>query len=416
MERDAFGGDPEEDLRLLAGRFAEDAVFRVRRVENEDGKLVCAAAFLDGMTDGLLTAQSVVGPLAAAAAAGRAATAKTLRTVVSNCELSRAKTGEELARSVMSGDTAVFVPGGAFAAGTKKWPKRGVSEPRGETVVRGPREGFLENALDNVSMVRRRLKTGDLRVEELSFGAATGTRVYLLSLRGRADERVRCELKRRLAGAPQREVLDSNVLAEQIRDHGFSPFKTVGVTERPDAVAAKLLEGRVALLCDGSPAALTVPYLFLESLQTGEDYYTGYLYASFSRLLRFAGFALSVLVPALYVAAVNYHQELLPTALLLSVSKSRQGVPFPTVLELLLLLGAFDVLREASLRSPGSVGQALSVVGTLIIGQAAVEAKFVSAPVVIIVALAGTTSMLATAVTGALIAARTALIVLTALF
>ena len=417
MERPkSITGDPKTDIDIFKSVFSEDAAFRFREIKGEKGELVAALCFFDGMANGALAAESVAEPIASAASTGNNIGAENVEAHVTNCELRNEPSVEKLISAVMYGDTLLCVRGGVFIAGTKNWLKRTVTEPKGETVIRGPREGFIESALDNVSMIRRRLKTENLRVELINVGDRANNFVYICSIRGVADERVRSEVKRRIAEMPMRDILESNYISEQIKDNKFCPFKTVGVTERPDSAAARLLEGRIAVVVDGSPCVLTVPYLFIENFQSGEDYYTGNIFASVNRVIRFAGTALSACVPAFYVAIVNYHQEMLPTVLLLSISKARQGVPFPTIVELLILLAAFDILREASLRMSNNIGQALSVVGALIIGQSAVEAKFVSAPIVIIVALAGTTSMLASPMIGALVCARSFLIGITAGF
>lgn len=190
-------------------------------------------------------------------------------------------------------------------------------------------------------------------------------------------------------------ILDSGYIQELIRDAPFSPFETVGYSERPDAIASKLLEGRIALFVDGSPVVLTVPYIMAENAQASEDYYNNFLYASINRFLRSISAIITFSTPAIYLAVTNYHQEMLPTPLLLlSISASRQSVPFPTGLSLFIMLLLFDLLREVGTRMPTSIGQAVNIVGTLVLGQAAVEAKLVSAPVVIITAFSGITTLL----------------------
>ncbi len=177
-------------------------------------------------------------------------------------------------------------------------------------------------------------------------------------------------------------------------------FETTRVTERPDVVAANLLEGRIALMLDGSPTVSTVPYLFVENFQSPEDYYTNYYFASLNRILRLLGFIATISVPAVYLALVTYHQELIPTPLLMSIYASRLAVPLPTLFEILVLSISFEVLREAGTRMPPNVGQTISVVGALILGSAAVEARLVSAPVIIIVGLSGITSFMIPDITG----------------
>jgi spore germination protein KA len=196
-------------------------------------------------------------------------------------------------------------------------------------------------------------------------------------------------------------VLDVNYLNELIRDAPLSPFKTIGITERPDVVVGKLLEGRIAVFLDGTPVVLTLPYLFIENFQSSEDYYLNFYYTSVSRFLRILSFLITIIVPAFYVSMVNYHPEMLPTPFIISVVAARQGVPFPVVIECFGMLVMFQLLAEAGIRMPPGIGQALSIVGALVIGQAAVEARIVGAPMVIIVAITGITGLMIPKLNGA---------------
>lgn len=415
METEAWrrdGGD-----HYLSSRFSGDAALIRRPLCSPDGMERCVLFQLDGMTNGLLVAQSVVEPVERYLATPSAVCDPVhLLSVVTNGEVRAAETVDELPEALMNGDCVLTAPGGAILIGAKGWMKRATQEPDSEKVIRGPRESFIESSLSNLAMLRRKLQTTDLRVEQMSFGELTHTRTYLCYLDSRVNPSILRTVRSRLKTVHMEGVLDSNYLLEQIRDCPRSPFKTVGVTERPDIAAAKLLEGRVAILVDGSPCALTAPCLFIESFQANDDYYTNYLYATVSRWLRMAGFFLTVSVPAIYVALVTHHPEVLPRQLLLSISASRQGVPFPSVVETVILLLAFEILREASVRMPSSVGQALSIVGALVLGQAAVEARLVSAPLVIVIALAGTTSLLIPSQLGATILVRSLLLTLCAAF
>ncbi len=202
------------------------------------------------------------------------------------------------------------------------------------------------------------------------------------------------EVNKRLDGIDIDGILDTGYILELIGDNTYSPFTTIGYTERPDAVVGKLLEGRVAILCDNSPVALTLPFLFIEYFSVSQDYYSHFLYASFNRLLSWIGFFLTTSIPAIYTAIITFHQEMLPTPLILSVSAARQGVPLPSIAEMILILFVFEVLREASVRIPAVIGQTISIVGALIIGQAAVEARLISAPIIIVAAASGITGFL----------------------
>lgn len=189
-------------------------------------------------------------------------------------------------------------------------------------------------------------------------------------------------------------TLDSNYIAELLRPKPFGLLETTGNTERPDVVAARLLEGRIALIVDGTPTVLTVPHLFVEYMQSDEDYYVNFTFASIGRILRFLAFFLTISMPAIYISLITFHQEMLPTSLLLSIAQSRQNVPFPSALEMTVMLIVFEMLRETGARMPGIMGQALSIVGALVIGQAAVEAKLVSAPIIILVSLTAITGLM----------------------
>ena len=201
-----------------------------------------------------------------------------------------------------------------------------------------------------------------------------------------------------------------------IRDAPLSPFPTTGFTEKPDVVAAKLLEGRIAVFVDGTPVVMTIPYLLIENFQSSEDYYTNFYYGSISRILRIIGFIMTITVPAIYVAIGDFHHELLPTTLLISIANARKSVPLPAAVEAFVMLAAFDILRETGVRMPSNVGQALSIVGAIVIGQAAVDAKLVAAPMIIIVALTGITNLMVPKMSAPVILVRYGLLLLGSTF
>lgn len=412
-----LSGDVEIDADIIEAIFSNDKTFIKRELKQAGSDKVCCVLFhLDGMTNGLLVSESILRPLEQYLENPESnPTADNLAaTVISNGEVKKTVDLNDLLTSMMNGDCILLAEGGALIIGAKGWMKRTTQEPENEKVIRGPRESFIESSLINISLLRKKLQTTELQVEQVTFGDLTNTRTYICYLKNRVSKKILTELKRRLGQIQMDGVIDSNYILEQIRDGPYSPFKTVGVTERPDIAAAKLIEGRIAVIVDGTPCVLTLPYLFIENFQSNDDYYTNYIYATINRYLRMIGFFLTVSVPAIYVAILTYHQEVLPPALLLSISASRQGVPFPTIVEMVILLLAFEILREASIRMPNNVGQALSIVGALVLGQAAVEAKLISAPMVIIIALTGTTSMLIPTMGGAEIITRIGLLALTA--
>jgi spore germination protein KA len=239
----------------------------------------------------------------------------------------------------------------------------------------------------NTSLVRRKIKDPRLWLETISIGSITKTNVTMMYLNGIAKPSVIDEARSRLKAIDIDGVLEGGYIEEQIEDSKYSIFPTVFNTELPDSVAAQLLEGKVAILVDGTPNVLLVPTQFVSFVQSSEDYYQRALYSSLLRLLRFVSGFISLLLPSLYIAITTFHRDMLPTSLLISLAAQREGVPFPAFIEAVAMEITFEILREAGLRMPRAIGQAVSVVGTLVIGQAAVEAGIVSAAMVIVVSV-----------------------------
>jgi spore germination protein KA len=275
--------------------------------------------------------------------------------------------------------------GTAIAANTTGGEKRHVEEPSSQTVIRGPKEGFTENLRTNLSLIRRRIKSPRLSSELLRIGKMTQTDVVLVYIEGIAKEETVLEIRSRIERIDTDSILEGTYIEEFIQDSTFSPFPTIINTERPDAAAAGLLEGQIVIIVDGSPFVLLAPVPFVSFFQSSEDYYQRADIATFLRMIRFASYFISMMLPALYIATTTFHQEMLPTPLLISLAAQREGVPFPAIIEALLMELTFEVLREAGVRMPRAIGPAISIVGALVLGQAAVSAGLVSAAMVIVV-------------------------------
>ncbi len=301
---------------------------------------------------------------------------------------------EDVIDAVLSGNSAIFIDGSdtALIASSIGGERRNIDEPDTEAVVRGPREGFVESVRTNTAMLRRKIKNKNLRLEVLKIGKQTKTDVCIGYLETITNEKIVDEVKKRLLRIDIDSVLESGYIESFIEDAPLSLFPTVGNSEKPDIVAAKLLEGRVAIFVDGTPFVLTVPYLFIEAFQNSEDYYSRPFFATFVRLLRWMAFFISVLLPAFYVAISTFHQELLPAPLLISIAGAQEGTPFPLFIEAFMMQLIYEILREAGIRLPRPVGQAVSIVGALVIGEAAVSAGLIGAPMVIVVALTAISS------------------------
>ncbi|ULT57279.1 spore germination protein [Neobacillus drentensis] len=297
---------------------------------------------------------------------------------------------------VLDGNILIFFEGDPrmLAFPLQKFEKRAISEPANENVIRGPREAFVEDIHTNITMIRRRIKTPALKMDQQLLGKFTKTKVVIGYLEGICKPEIVEEVKQRIGRIQMDGVLGSSYIEENIDDFPLSPFPQSQKTERPDVVAAALLEGRAVILVDGTPIPLIVPVTFSMFLQSPEDYYQRYVFANFVRWLRMTFLVISLLFPSFYIALTTFHPVMIPSDLLLSVAAARDLVPFPAMVEALIMELTFEALREAGLRVPKAIGQAISILGALVIGQAAVQAGIISAPMVIIVSLTGIASFI----------------------
>ncbi|MGI6751029.1 MAG: spore germination protein [Anaerovoracaceae bacterium] len=388
----------DENIDMLKRLFHGDKTVKYRELVNRDNPGIKGVlVFIDGMCNSLVLNSHAIQPFLTAKGLKKDADlVDTLcKEILYYNEISKNRIIGPLLSNLLAGDALFFIDGyeQAIVISVKHWEIRGVQEPDGEKVISGPREGFNEAILTNLSLLRRKIRNPNLKYEFINLGRQTNTSVCLCYIKGIANPAILQELQSRLNRIDIDGVLDANYIHELIRDSAWSPFPTAGSTERPDVVAANLLEGRIAILIDGTPVSLTVPFFLIENFQTNDDYYSGFYFGSFSRILRILGFFVTISLPALYLAVVTFHQELLPTRFLLNLSESRLGLPFPTFLEMLILILAFELIREGGSRIPSGFGQTLSVVGGLVLGQASVDARLVSIPVVIIVAFTGITGL-----------------------
>ncbi|TKH45706.1 hypothetical protein C1I60_04385 [Paenibacillus terrae] len=296
--------------------------------------------------------------------------------------------------SILDGNAALFVDGTprAYIFSAKGGVRRGVEEPQTEAVIRGPREGFTETLRVNTALLRFKLKTPRLKMQSMTIGTETQTSVVLTYIEGIIDPKLVEDVKKRLSDIKIDGVLETGYIEELIEDHPYSPFPEMEYTERPDTVTAQLLEGRFAIFVDGTPFALIGPVTMWQMMQASEDYYERFFISNVVRWIRYLFLILALFLPALYVAVTTYHQDMLPTTLILSIAAARESIPFPALVEALMMEISFEALREAGIRLPKTVGQAVSILGALVIGQASVQAGIVSAPVVIIVSLTGIAS------------------------
>lgn len=296
---------------------------------------------------------------------------------------------EEICQEALKGWAVLLIDGQAEACllGVAQWEHRGPSEPETEAVLRGGREGFCEVLKTNLALVRRRLINRHLAVVYHYLGTESPAQVAVLYLKHKAPPHLIREIEEKMGKANLRGVWDSGMLENWLEYNPWSPFPQVLATERPDRVAAALAEGRGVLLVDGSPFAIIIPGLFTDFLYSAEDYYLKPLMATAIRWIRQLSFLIALSLPALYIALTTYHQEMVPTTLMLSIAAARSGVPMPAFAEAFLMEVSIELIREASIRLPGPMGSTLGIVGALVIGQSAVQAGLVGPILTVVVAI-----------------------------
>lgn len=302
---------------------------------------------------------------------------------------------DESIDAMLAGNAVFFIDGydKAMKISSKGYPSTGVMEAESEKVLRGSREGFSDSVKSNSALVRKRLRDTRLKVEEYKIGVRSHTLTQVLYMDDLVHEGLLEEVKERLEEFQIDGILDSGMLEQLTEDVWYSPFPQYQTTERPDRAVQEILKGKVVILCDNSPEALILPGNFSSFMESSEDWYHRFEMASFLRILRYLAVIMATVLPGLYLAVIRFHTQILPSALILSFAEAREGVPFSSVVELIFLELAFELIREAGVRVPGSLGNAIGIVGGLVIGQAAVEANLVSPIVVMIVALTALGSM-----------------------
>ena len=302
----------------------------------------------------------------------------------------------QAAVQVASGDCVILVGDcpRAIILDLKGMAMRGIEQPDGEVSVAGSHEGFNENIISALALIKKRLSTPKLRAEMIKLGEQSHTAVCVMYLEGVARDTIVRQVLSRVKSISIDGVWDANYIIEMIAGKRSLLFPSVGRTQRPDVAADKLCEGRVVVLVNGCPIALCLPFFFTENFQTADDYYLSQPYANVGRVLRLIGFFLAILVPGAFMAMMLHHAQMLPGELMYSVAAAGRGVPIGPLWEMILLFLVFETLRETGSRMPEAVGLALNIVGAIVLGQSAVEAGFVSAPMVIVVAFSGTVGLM----------------------
>lgn len=393
----------EYNINLMKDTFkdANDLVFREFKVGGPDG-LRMFLCYIDGMADKLLLDEFVLTPIMLTAREVKPdfeeiknriteATRMSAMTVSDYKEVDKM---EDVFLNVMSGETALFVNGydRAVIIATRLWPARGPSEPMSETVIRGPRDGFTETIRFNTALVRRRIRDTNLKIKQLQVGERSKTDIALVYIDDIVKKSLVEEIEKKLKQISIDAVLESGYIEQFIEDKSITVFPQMQATERPDVVAGRIYEGRVAVLVDNTPFALIIPTGLNAFLQSPEDYYTRPTVATFLRYIRLVSLVISVVAPSMYIALISFNPGIIPSKLLFSIAASREGVPFPAFIEAFIMELTFELLREAGVRLPRAIGSTIGIVGGLVIGQAAVSAGVVSPIMVIVVAVTAISS------------------------
>ncbi|WP_018130586.1 spore germination protein [Effusibacillus pohliae] len=383
-----------ENLQVFRSIYADcsDVVFRPFFVGGRNAMLL----YIDGLSNVEEIDRGVLQPLMQVSKGDAEDLDTLMKTCIGVSQVQKVDTVSDCTEQIGLGNPVLFLEGEThgLAFGLQKWEKRSVEEPTAELVIRGPREGFTETLRDNTSLLRRRLRHPNLKLRSMKIGRYSQTQVVIAYVEGIVDPTLVEEVMARLQRIDIDGVLESGYIEEMIEDNPFSPFPQMINTERPDVAAAGLLEGRVVILVDGTPFGLIVPTTLYSLLQSAEDYYQTFTIGTAIRWMRYLFFVASLLLPSLYVAVLTFHQEMVPTTLLISMARSREEIPFPALVEALMMEVVFEALREAGARLPKQVGAAVSIVGALVIGEAAVSAGIVSAPMVMVVSITGIASFI----------------------
>lgn len=385
----------QDNVLAVRKKFSGSMDLMVRYLTH--GGNTMAFIICEGMCNSVLMSESVIEPILNSKALPNEPEKQFLfvrDNTLSNVDVTELKNFDDVFYRMMSGFMLIFVDGvaSALAVGTQGFERRSIGEPSTEVMEHGSREGFVETLRVNITMIRKRLKSTNLCFESMRVGSESQTEIALCYIKGTVSGRVLDEVRRRIHKIKLEAVLDSSFLTTFLDGNRFSLFSGVGSTERPDTLCGKLIEGRIGIIVDGTPFVLIVPYLFVENFQSFDDYCYRPYYATFLRWLKYIAFMFTVFLPGLYVAVGTFHQELFPSSMLFNIVASEQRVPFPLLLEALLIHITYEIMREAGLRLPKPMGHAVSIIGGLVIGDASVSAGLIGGPMLIVVAITAISS------------------------
>ena len=370
-----------------------DLLVRKCKIQSADGAFV----LLDGMCDELKLIQSVITPLTEKhifTEPGESLPSKIKNVFFKGSGITEKNTMDDALSDILSGCAVLFIDGetSALSFSVQGYVKKSVSEPQTEQNERGSREGFTDNFKDNATLLRRRLRTSDLVIEQIKVGSLSDTPLLFCYLKSKADAALVEKIKKRIDKIPLETVLGAGYIRPFLDKKNFSMFSDTGLTERPDTFASMLCEGRIGIITDGTPFAIIVPYLLADYFHVPDDYLTPVYYATFMRCLRIFCFIIAAILPGLFVALCLFHPEVMPSDIMYEIASAENKTPFPVATEAIIIHLIYEIVREAGLRMPVAIGHAVSIVGALVIGDAAVTAGLIAAPMLIVVALTAISS------------------------
>ncbi|MDZ5607810.1 spore germination protein [Bacillus pseudomycoides] len=348
--------------------------------------------YFEGLTDGIALRDNVITPLLKHVHE----TIQVFDSHVIAAYTKKVYTWDEVVEGLLEGQSVLFMEGEkrALIINTKGWAERSIQEPLSEATIKGSHDGFIENASKNMGLIRRYISSTQLKIKKLTVGERAATSVYLIYLGDVANESVIQEAESRISKIKTDTILSIGELSNFTKEQNWTPFPEAYLSERPDAIAHHILDGKVAVLIDRSPSVMIIPMNLIGFFQTPDDYNMNWLVASFLRLLRFVGFCIAMFLPAIYIAMVSFHFEVVPLDLYMSIATSRIKVPFSPLMEAFIMELTLEMLREAGIRLPQPIGQTIGIVGGIVIGQAAVQAGLVSNVMVIIVSITAIASFI----------------------
>ncbi|ADL13445.1 spore germination protein [Acetohalobium arabaticum] len=396
--KEKFFNDLTRNEELLTNKFQniDDIKFRHLKLTNESNQQIDATlVYITNLIDKEIINNNIIKPLLSEDNQNLSLAEKDTETISSKIidaeNIERIDKVNKAVNDILAGKSILLVDQSShvLSISTQGWEERSVERPITERTVRGPSDGFTENIKTNTGLIRRRIKDKQLKVESFTKGSYTNTQINVLYAEDIVNSKIVAEVKKRLNSINVDQITGPRHIMELIEDNPLSPFDTIYETERPDIATAGMLEGRVTILIDGYPTALVAPMLFMENLVSPEDYYYNFYYTLGARAIRFLGFLVSALLPAIYIAILAFHQEVLPITLVNKIYSAREGVPFPIAIEMIIFGAFFEGIKEAGARIPQALGPSVTIVGALILGEAAINAGLLSPDSVIIGSITG---------------------------